>query len=265
MKKQFPVGLVVEGNSTGSAVLRLPKIAEELGPVKSAAMRVARRLSNLMRAGYAVEDYEELQAARLILLRMPDSSVPRVVDELCTSELAFKDLSFVLCESWLRIEILEPLRARGASIATVVAVPSKNRDWFAIEGQTAAVRQLRRFLERNEARAVELRPGSKALFFAAELLITALPVPLLMAAQQAMRVSGISGNRLAALQDQVAQEMFRSFIRGARTTWGGPLNECSSETATAHLAALRENHNSIAQVVDAHLDWARKRMSKQKR
>ena len=263
MRKQFPVGLVVEGNSTGSAILRLPKLVNELGPVKSAAMRVARRVSNLMRAGYAVEDYEELQAARLILLRVPDAAVPRIVDELCASELVLKELCFVLCESWLEIDILEPLRARGACVATTIAVPSTSRDWFAIEGQVTAVRQLKRFLERNEAWAVELRPGSKSLFFAAELLVTALPVPLFITAQQALRASGISGNRLSALLNQVAQEMFRSSIRGGRATWGGPLNECSAETATAHLEALRGNYGSIAQVVDTQLEWAQKRMSKQ--
>jgi hypothetical protein len=96
MRKQPLLGLVVEGNSTGSAVLRLPNITEELGPIKSAALRVARRLSNFLRAGYAVAEYQELQAARVILLRVPDAAVLRIVSELSEAELVFKELSFVL-------------------------------------------------------------------------------------------------------------------------------------------------------------------------
>ncbi len=96
MKRQLQVGLVVEGSSTDSAILRLPRTAQELGPVKSGSLRVARRLSNMMHGGYAVADYEELQAARLILVFVPDQAVPRIVEELCESELVFKDLAFAL-------------------------------------------------------------------------------------------------------------------------------------------------------------------------
>ncbi len=73
MKKHLQLGLIAEGNSTNSAVLRLPKIADELGPVKSVTLRVARRLSNFLRAGYAVSEYKDLDAARVVLLRVPDS------------------------------------------------------------------------------------------------------------------------------------------------------------------------------------------------
>ncbi len=262
MKKQLQLGLVVEGNSTGSAILRLPRLAEELGPVKSPALRIARRVSNFLKAGYAVADYEELGAARLILMRVPDSMVARVVDELCASELVFRKLAFVLCESWLTTDVLKPLGTRGASIATLVRAPSARRDWFIVEGQISAVRQTRRFVERNEARALELRPGTKQLYFAAELLASALPVPLYMTAQEALRDSGISGNRLHALMDEIAHDMFSRFFKGGAANWGGPLNECSHQTAEGYLTALRKGHPKIAEVLDEQLTWAMRRMSK---
>jgi len=262
MKKQVQLGLVVEGNSATSAVLRLPKLNEELGPVKSAAFRVARRLSNMLRAGYAVAEYEELQAARLILLRVPDSVVPRIVQELCASELIFKDLSFVLCESWLTTSALEPLRMLGASVATLLALPSTHAHWFVVEGQVPAVRQTRRFLEENEARTVEIRPDTKELYFAAELLATALPMPLLLAAQQALRASGLSGHHLSAVLEEMVQKLFRDFLKGARVSWGGPLNEAPEETTDAFLEALRSSRPEIAKIVDEQLPTARDRMLK---
>ena len=52
------LGLVVEGNTTQSAVLRLDKLPEELGPVKSTVLSTARRLTNTLRGGYPVADYD---------------------------------------------------------------------------------------------------------------------------------------------------------------------------------------------------------------
>jgi hypothetical protein len=264
MKKRLQAGLIVEGNSTNSTVLRLPKIPEELGPIKSRALRVARRLSNLLKAGYPVAKYEGLQAARLILLRVPDSVVPRIVDELCQSELVFKDLSLVLCESWLPASVLDPLRARGASVATLVNVPNSGRKWFVLEGQLAAVRQMRRFIELNEARALELRPGTKQLYFAAVLLATTVPIPIFLAAQQALRGSGVSGNHLRTVLNELAQSMFKGFSKGARGFWGGPLTECSDQTARAHFEALRRTNPQLAELVTEELARARHLMAQQK-
>ncbi len=92
MKSRLPAALVIEGNLTASQVLQLPGIAEEFGPVKSGSLRIARRVSNFLRAGYAVATYKELQAARLVLLRLPDAAVERVTAEICAADLTFEDL-----------------------------------------------------------------------------------------------------------------------------------------------------------------------------
>ena len=262
MKKHSQLGLVVEGNSGTSAILRLPKLANGLGPVKSSSLRVSRRLSNGLRAGYAVADYEELQAARLILLRVPDEELPRILDELCSSELIFKDLSFVLCESWLNVEALQRLRELGSSVATLIGLPASRPSWFIVEGQIPAVRNTRRLLEDNDARSSEIRPDTKHLYFAAELLATALPMPLLLAAQQALRASGLSGHHLTGVLEEMVQKLFRDFLKGARMTWGSPLTETSSEAAKVYFAALMRSHPEIAEMVEEQLPLARRRMEK---
>lgn len=252
MKKQPPVGLVVEGNTTHSAVLRLSSMAAELGPVKAAAPRLASRVCKLLRAGYPVEGYYGLQAARLVLVHVPDSAVPRIVGELCNSDLVFKDLSFVLCESWLTMEALNQLKERGANVATLVNALSVERNWFIAEGQTSAVRQIRRLIEQSQCRMLEIDRGAKHLLFAAELLAGALPVPLLISAQQALRACGISGNHLYALFDQLAQKMLRDLVKGSRNTLG-PMSQCSAEIASAHLSLTRRLHPEFAELIDRHL------------
>lgn len=265
MKKQVQLGLVAEGKSGDSVVLHVPTLVQELGPVKSSTLRVARRISNTLHAGYAVGDYEELQAARLVLLRVPDIAVPRIVDELCASDLVFRDMTFVLCESWLGSDSMERLRALGSAVATAMSLPSAQQEWFAIEGQTSAVRQTRRFLERNEICALEIRPGSKPLVLAAELFATVLPLPLFHGAQQALRASGVSGNQVSAVLAQMLQKMFTDFSKGARVNWGGPLNECSPERAAAYLKVLETSQPEIANEFQEQLEWARRRMPKARR
>ncbi len=263
MNVQGSLGLVVEGNATSSLVLRLPSISEELGPVKAGALRVARRLSNFLRAGYAVSSYDALKPARLIFLRIPDASAPRIVDEICASELALKGVAFVLCESCLSAAVLGPLQARGALTASLTPVQTTRKRWFVVEGQLTAVRQVRKFLERNDARAFELRPGAKPLYFAAQLLATALPMQLFLTAQQALRAAGISGNHLYELLEEMSFEMFRTFSNGVRLTWPAARTGCSPETCAEYFHHLRQHHPHIAAALDEQLTLAvRSEMSK---
>ncbi len=262
MKKQSQLGLVVEGKSGNSAILRLPRMPEELGPVKSATLRVARRLSNMLHAGYAVAEYEELQAARLILLRVPDSAVPRIVDELCSAELDFPGLAFVLCETWLTSDSLAPLRERGSTVATVVSLLTPHHDWFVVEGKISAVRLIRRFLQRNEMRTLEIRAQCKPLLFGAELLATVLPQPLFATAQEVLRACGISGNPLSAVLEDMAHKMFHNFSKGGRLSSGGPLTQCSPETVTSYLDQVRKTHPEAQQMIDEYLEQVRARQAR---
>jgi predicted short-subunit dehydrogenase-like oxidoreductase (DUF2520 family) len=256
MKHQQSLGLVVEGNATSSLLLRLPSVAEELGPIKAGALRVARRLSNFLQAGYAVASYEELQQTRLILLRVPDQALHRVVEEICAADLILKGLSFILCESCLSSSSLAALEERGAATATVAPVQTPRRNWFVVEGHHGAVRQLRRFLDRSDARVLELRRGTKPLYFAAQLFATALPVQLMANAQQALRGAGIKGNHLHELLEEMSFEMFRSFSNGVRFSLPEGRTGCQPETAREYLAYLRSQHPQIAAALDNQLSFA---------
>ncbi len=126
------------------------------------------------------------------------------------------------------------------------------------------MRYIKRFLEMNEARALELRPGGKPFYFAAELLSTALPVPTLFAAQTALRNSGVSGNNLYTLLNEMTQSMLRDVLKGARTNWTGPLAHCSPQTASEHVEAVRRADPQLADFIGQQLEAARARMDKGK-
>lgn len=253
MNKPLQLGLIIEGNSTHSEVLRLPSLVQELGPVKSGSIRVARRQSNLIRAGYAVTDYEELQSTTLVLLKLADSSVSRVTNELCTSGLQLKGMNFVLCESWLPAKVLAPLETRGASVATILQIPSVETSWFIVEGETRAVKQMRRLLGRNKERSIELIPETKHLLFASHLLATTAPIALLSAARQLLRESGVSGKLVWSLLDQMGRKMLLDFSRSSRLEGSGPFAECPPETGQAHLDVLDRTLPTIAKQIRPYI------------
>jgi hypothetical protein len=262
MKKQMRVGLVVEGNATTSSVLRLTSLKDELGPIKSVGLQVARRISNFLRAGYAVTDYQELDCAQLILLRLRDAQTPRIVAELCETGLPFNEMSFVLCESWMSADVLIPLRRQGAQIASLVNAGSLSQNLFVVEGDLVAVRRAKRLLTRDPARVIELRPGAKPLYFAANLLSTAIPIPLFQLAQQALREGGVSGNDLGMLTGEWLDLLQSRVTKGGRGTWGGPLAECSEAVANEHFRQLAVQDSDLAAVVHDWLVLARRQMSK---
>ncbi|MFL6414528.1 MAG: DUF2520 domain-containing protein [Bryobacteraceae bacterium] len=253
MNQHLQLGLIIEGNSTHSEILRLPSIVQELGPVKSSSFRVARRHSNQVRAGYPITKYEELHPAGLTLIKVADSSVARIVEELCASDLPLRGMGFALCESWLPSETLAGLAKRGAHVATVLRLPSVSAPRFVVEGDGKAVRQTRRFLTRNGARSIELSPEHKHLVFASELLAMSIPLWLLSQAKHLLREGGLSGNVLWDILDQMARQMVLDFSRGSRVEASGPLAECPPATTKSHLAVLERTQPSIASMLREHL------------
>jgi hypothetical protein len=255
MRKRLPVGLIVEGNLTKSVTLRLPGFSAEFGPIKASSLRIARRAANFLNAGYGVSAYGDLQGCRLILLRIPDESVSRVVDELCSSELNLKHLIFVFCETWLASGQLSALTSRGAHVATVTQVPSLRRNWFIVEGSQSASKQARRLLEAAGAEVLQLRGETKYLYFTAEVLTTALPGPLYRLAQQTLRESGLSGNHLSTLMEELMLAMFRDFRRGTRSILSGSLqSSATAQIASDYFQLLWKSHPQVAQVLESNLE-----------
>jgi hypothetical protein len=264
--KKLPIGLVIEGNSTSSSLLRLPAIASEIGPVKSSGLAVARRVSNFLKGGYGVASYSDLKGVRTILIRVPDTSADRVIDEIGAAGLAGADHAFVLCETWVPTEKLEPLRRLGAGIASMVALPTGQDKTFVLEGDLPVVRQLRRMIDRaslNHAnvRSVELRPGTKHLLFAATALCNPMPLPLLLLAQQLLRDCGLSGNQLSTMMEGMSNDMLAGFLKGARNTWGGALADLLKTPQGGYWDQLDVTHPETAKTLRKMLDFSRDQMS----
>lgn len=258
--RPWRLGLIVEGNTTHAAIFRLEKLAEILGPIKSTVPSTARRFSNSMRGGYPVADYEGLKDANIIFIRVPDGSISRVVAEMAESKLDLHQVSVVLCETWQGVESLSALRQRGAYTATLMQLAVGRRDWFVADGDSKAARLARRLLESKGCKVTELSAKGKHFLFAAQVLLSALPVPLFVGGQQALRESGFSGNLLVNVLEQMLARSVKDMMLGAKGRWGGPLLECSEVVAESHLAALSELRPELGAFTKLQLTMARTMM-----
>src|SRR5580704_9596730 len=75
-------GLISAGGVAQSFLVRLPSLLASIGPVKAASLRVARRISNSLCVGHAVEHYSDLEKCRLIWIAVPDAALDRVMHDL---------------------------------------------------------------------------------------------------------------------------------------------------------------------------------------
>ena len=123
MKKAQLVGLIGTGSLTDSPLTRFWWLSERLGPVKSASYRVASRIANMLQAGHPVKDYAEFESCVLILVCVPEETVPQVVSELVSAGISWRGKAVVLCSTWLDSGDLRELSARGASVGSISPIP----------------------------------------------------------------------------------------------------------------------------------------------
>ena len=91
--------------------------------------------------------------------------------------------------------------------------------------------------------------GSKHLLFAAELLSTILPVPVLAAAQQSLRAGGVVGKDVAALLRHMADKAVREVIQGVRLPLNGLPQDCTFELGAQLMSALQDREPVLASFI----------------
>src|ERR1700733_1580894 len=227
MKKAPSVGLIGTGNLTDSPLTRFWWLSERLGPVKSATYRVASRIANMLQAGHPVKDYAEFESCTLILVCVPEETVPQVVSELVSSGISWRGKAVVLCSTWLDSVDLRELAARGASVGSISPIPGfpiqgSDDERYLVEGDPFAIRQSKSLVEYRERRAVAIERPLKPFYLAALTCTGTLLFALLRVAFEALRRARISPGLSATLLERQMTRTLRSFLKGGRRAYPPP-------------------------------------------
>jgi predicted short-subunit dehydrogenase-like oxidoreductase (DUF2520 family) len=227
MKRVKPVALVGAGNLTDSPLTRFLRLSDQLGPVKSQSRRLASRISNIFRSGFPVKDYTELDACRLILICVPDQTLPKVISELAESGIAWHGKSVVLCSMWLDSSHLSELAALGGSIGSLSPIPGFEglEDFrYLVEGDKLAILEAKRLLARQKQPVIAIERSLKPFYLAALTCTGNLLFALMVAASGSLRHAGLSSPVSAAILEKQFGKALRSYLKSGRNFSPAPLD-----------------------------------------
>lgn len=225
MKKAKPVALVGAGNLTDSPLTSFLRHCDHLGPVKSLSYRLASRISNMLRAGHPVKDYSGLEACELILVSVPDQTLPKIVSELAGSGISWHGKAILLCSMWLDSSQLCELAARGGSIGSISPMPGFDglEDFrYLAEGDKPAISQVKRLVAQKKQRVIAIERSLKPFYFAALTCSGNLMQALLMAASQSLRHAGLSSPLSATILEKQFGKALRSYLKSGRSVSVAP-------------------------------------------
>jgi predicted short-subunit dehydrogenase-like oxidoreductase (DUF2520 family) len=238
MNRVAPFALLAAGKIRDSFLLRVPRLAERLGPVRSSSFRLASRISNFLGAGYSVESFDEFERSRVILVAMPKPWLPVIVEELAGLNWDWKTKTVLLCDGPQDSTALERLALRGAATGSIVAIPPVTEAVYLVEGDRRALREARTLVGDPGTRMITMARGQRALFEAGMSFATSLALPLLIASAESLRASGINQNDAQFLVERLFQKTLRGFLKGGRKAWEGPLSVQDCDQLLLQVQAL---------------------------
>jgi len=241
MKKQRALGLLAAGRIS-PAVARLPRLADQLGPVKAASFRVASRLVNRLRAGFATASFDPFEYCRVVLISVPDEDLSSWIAEMARAGRLWAKKTVVLCDSALDSRDLTPLARLGAHVATLSAASTGPAAAYVVEGQADAVREVRRLFRNSGCRLLEVARGKKALYSAGLAFAGTLFLPLVSASADCLRRAGLTSAQAVDLAQATFQQTLRAYVKAGRKGWSGALRDRDLEAVRRQVEALGVDH-----------------------
>ncbi len=236
--------LVCAGGVGQSFFARMPEVLRSVGPVKASSLRVARRISNSLRAGRAVDSYAELDGSKLIWIVVSEEALDRIVTEVA-AEAGIEGAMIVLCATRRDSLSAGPLRMRGARVATLDAVEPDEKTLVA-EGNPQVVRELRRLAAIERRKLIQIEPESKVRYLAAVRLAANLPLTYFAAAMESLRASGFSRADAARLVEVLGTRSLRAYGKSGRKAWNRETAADLRQSLTRDLEAISQADRPLA-------------------
>jgi hypothetical protein len=212
------MGLIGAGSVVKSLLNQLPSLQAKLGPVKSASFATARRLVSTIRAGYAVPNCAALQFCPVIWVAVPESNLSQTVRDLA-AQADLQQKQIVLYQSEQDSSAFPEITDMGARIATLNPIEDVHQSNFIAEGHQDVLRLLRRMLEHDRRKLIELHTGAKAGYFASLELVTHLLGALTTSALNSLQHSGMERMDAVDLVTSFATRTMKSHSRAGAKPW----------------------------------------------
>jgi predicted short-subunit dehydrogenase-like oxidoreductase (DUF2520 family) len=212
--------------------------------------RIRIRVSRLAREiGARVRKFgEEPVPAGVLWITMPDGAIAKVAAELASRQ-SWRGRFVFHCSGALTSDVLEPLRAKGAKVASVHpvmtfaanTVPDLRGVAFGLEGDTAAVGVARRIVKDLGGVPVEVRNEDKVMYHAFGAFASPLVIGLMAALEDVGAAAGFERNKLRAIAGPLLRQTLENYLEhGGSVAFTGPFVRGDVAVIERHLEALRE-------------------------
>lgn len=210
-------GLVGAGAVSASLVGGLPEPAQLLGPVYATAYRVARRIVNTLRGGFAARSASELAAVPVILFHSPPEHAAELAALLEAEECDWTGRCLLVCDCMVDSSVCDRFRQRGASVAIVrrFTLPG----YLVVLGEGASAAAGNRLARELKLRPIEVCTAMSAGFEAALTLSTAALTPLLDCVAALLRHSGVREIDAPRLAAALFQQTAGDYAHSGRQSW----------------------------------------------
>ena len=152
------------------------------------------------------------------------------------------DKAVMLFGSGLASSDMQELAAKGAAVGTVEKMEGFAGNRFAVEGHRSAVREMRKFLKAAGATALQLNTGKKPLYAAGLAFAGTLFTPLVEAAVDCLRKSGISSQDAVEFAEACFLHTLRAYVKAGKQGWQGPVAKRDIEAVRRLMFALGEDN-----------------------
>jgi predicted short-subunit dehydrogenase-like oxidoreductase (DUF2520 family) len=196
----------------------------------------------------------------LVWITVPDDEIAAVAAKLATVQ-EWRGGAVFHSSGVLTSDVLSPLRAKGAKVASVHPVmtfvrrsmPTLAGVPFGIEGDAEAVRFARKLVRDLGGTAVPIEKQNKVLYHAFGTFASPMLIALMAALEQVGEAAGVKTSQLRDMAGPLLQQTLSNYLKhGAAAAFSGPLVRGDVSTVRRHLTALegtpqaREAYVSLA-------------------
>ncbi len=199
-----------------------------------------------LRAGYAVESYEELDPCWLIAVLSTPEYIHQLLDELASASIDWNGKTLLLLDSSLDSQDLGIFRARHAEVASLDPIESHQGVRFVLQADPKTAKKIRGLVEDGRTRMWEIRPGTKSRYLAGLTIVSSFATPLMAASVECLIRSGLDLTQAELVVELMLAKTQRAFLKAGRRGWTGPLAARDIDAMAHQLRAMRETNPALA-------------------
>lgn len=247
--RRSEIAIIGAGNLAAALAFTLSKTQYRVSEIVSRDAKSSRRkalaLARRIAARAITLDTREVHS-RIVWLCIPDREI-----EACAKALAQSDWQGRIAlhsSGSLGSEALEPLRDRGASVASLHplmtfvpgVIPSFKGVAFALEGDEAAARVARKIVSALGGQSYRIDRKDKALYHLWGTFASPLLTILLELGERVAKAAHVSPKQARRRATPILRQTVENYVqRGAARGFSGPLVRGDVSTVRRHLRALR--------------------------